>query len=153
MGSTIIEPPYVFVADTTEGLTMDSVALREPIGELWSIDSDGTGLIVGGADQAADVGVVAWTSGDPSVLSDWQVWMVDDLASGFTWVRGVCRNGDNLAAAAEFPTSSTGLLLVSRDGGQTWSDRTPEDAPSLSQCTWRGDDLLVTGAEGYFRAL
>ncbi|TNE85963.1 MAG: hypothetical protein EP330_23800 [Deltaproteobacteria bacterium] len=153
VGSTIIEPPQVFVADTTAGFAMSPTVLAAFSGELWTVDSDGSGLVVGGVDQDADVGFVAWTSGDPADAIAWTTLEVSELAEGPTWVRGVCRRGDVLVAAAEFTVSGDGLLLVSRDGGDSWRDETPDDAPSLSQCVVHGDRLVITGAEGYFRVL
>ncbi|MCO4748411.1 MAG: hypothetical protein KC912_26720 [Proteobacteria bacterium] len=154
VGSTIIQAPHVFTHVAGQGFAMTPTALGSYEGELWSVDTDGVGLIAGGVDQQRNVGMVFWLNGgDPSVVADWEALDVETVSSEPTWIRGVCRNGDELVAVGEYSTRSAGLLLRSTDAGTTWTDETPDGAPSLSQCAIRGETTAVTGASGWFRRL
>ncbi len=148
VGSTITQPPTAFTQVDGSGFAMDPHVLGDFTGELWSVDSDGVGLVAGGVDQDAGQGV-AFVTDDPS--GTWAEFRIDDPTP--TWVRGVCRDGDTVALAAEYSTLGTGLLLVSSDGGASFADQTPASAPSLSQCHIVGSTLVVAGAEGFFTAL
>lgn len=157
VGSTIVEPPTVFVQGPGPGFTATPVELATHRGELWSVDADGRALAAGGVDQDADVGTIFTTDGDPSDPSAWIATRLDTLdcpgcADDATWVRAVCRSGDRVIAAGELTVRSDGLLLESLDGGLTWSDRTPDGAPSLTACHLTADRLVVAGAQGWFGA-
>lgn len=153
VGSTITQPPSVFTQVEGAGFAMDPISLADFDGELWTVDSDGSGLIAGGVDQGTDVGVVFWNDGDPSSAADWQMLEISEFADGFSWIRGVCRDNDMLVAVGEYSSQGLGLMLVSEDGGDTWSDKTPAGAPTLSQCMILGSDLVVAGADGWFGVL
>lgn len=150
VGSTIIQPPRVFVQEDGPGFAMRDVQLGDYDGELWSVHSDGSDLVAGGVDQIADVGMVFWTDGGaPSELSSWKSLDVSDLFDDPTWVRGVCRDGSHLVAVGELSQLGEGILIESTDGGDSWSDATPAYAPPLSRCTFGYGRLAIAGAEGF----
>jgi len=181
-GNVISEPPAVYLPprDWSFG-ALDSEGQRatglweiveldggseDVIGELWDIDGDHHGLVVGGVDQVKGSGTL-WTIG-----SDWtdkayqpSAWMFTDVAdvtgSGQpTWIRGVCRRGSRIAAVGEYSTLGDGLVLMSQDGGRTFVDRTAEVEASLSagaglgplhRCQFLNNgELFAAGADGLF---
>jgi photosystem II stability/assembly factor-like uncharacterized protein len=153
-GSTISQPPTVFLppAETTSGFTLDPVTVSDTVsGELWGIAVDSSGIAAGGVDQDEDVGMVFTGDLTARDTSDWTAFAVSDLHTDPTWVRGVCRDGNRIVAVGEFSMQEDGLVLESDDGGTSWSDITPTDAPALHRCTILGDGTLaVTGADGFF---
>jgi hypothetical protein len=152
VGSTIIQPPVYFEQDdSAPGFKMDDVVLDTNDGELWAIDSDGTNLIAGGVDQTIDVGVIYWTNSTSDRL-DPAGWFAYDLRDDFddaTWIRGVCRDGDRMLAVGEKTALAEGVLIESTDGGATWRNITPTDAPPLSECVIAEGRLVVAGADGW----
>ncbi|MEZ4317154.1 MAG: hypothetical protein R3F61_06610 [Myxococcota bacterium] len=152
VGSTIIQPPTVFVQQEGPGFTMSDTSLLDTIGELWSVDTDGRALVAGGVDQSADVGLIFWTDGgDPSDPASWESTDLRDLSTDqATWVRGVCRDGDHLVAVGEYSQLGEGLMLESTDGGISWNDITPDSAPPLSRCRFGHGRLAIAGAQGFF---
>jgi len=151
VGSTIIQPPKFFLQTDDPRFEMSDTTLGSDDGELWSLDTDGTGLIAGGVNQNTNVGVVYSTTGDPTDPSAWKSYELNALwPDDTTWVRGVCRTGDHLIAVGELSTLGDGLMIESTDGGQSWSDVTPTGAPPLSRCQFASGRLVVAGAQGYF---
>lgn len=152
VGSTITQPPHVFVPAEGSGFAMDPVALDEgSTGELWGLDADAGGFVAGGVDQERDVGVVFTTSGDPADPGAWTLLDVSTVAgTDATWIRGVCRDGDRVVAVGEYSRTSDGLVLSSTDGGATWADQTPLESPPLHRCAFAGGTLAIAGAEGFF---
>ncbi len=148
VGNVISEPSVVYLPPREWGFgSLDATGERatglweivelqgdiEPvIGEIWDIDGDRHGLVVGGVDQANARGTV-WTIGDDWLDSAYEAsaWKFTDVSSVVgstapTWVRGVCRRGDRVAVVGEYSSLGDGLLLISQDGGQTFVDRTLE---------------------------
>ena len=154
VGSTITQPPTAFVQAETEGdFRMDPVVLEEIRGELWSVDSDGSGLVAGGVDQEASAGRVYVTDGDPTSAADWLTLDVSELVSGDSWIRGVCRRGQLVAAVGENPVTEDGILLISQDGGVNWQSHPPLNAPPLTACSITDDGtVLIAGALGWIGA-
>jgi len=152
VGSTITQPPTVFVqtAGEEEGLHLEPVVLEDIRGELWSVDSDGSGLVAGGVDQDASTGRVYVTDGDPTDRDSWLTLDVSELVDGDSWIRGVCRRGQVVAAVGEDPVTQDGILLISQDGGLSWQSHPPLNAPPLSQCAVLPDgSIVMVGALGW----
>jgi len=156
-GSRISQPPYVFLpqADaSSSSFAFDPVVLDEHVmGEMWGIDADSSGIVVGGVNQGTSVGVVFTTSGDGRDPGEWTRTDVSSVVTDTdaTWIRGVCRRGQHVVAVGEYSRRSEGLLIESQDGGATWSDHTPTGSPTLSRCVILADDTLtVAGANGFF---
>ena len=80
---------------------------------------------------------------------------MEDLLSGPTWIDGVCRSGDVVAAVGRFSNNNDPIALLSEDGGASWRDLTIEftqsGVPSLYRCAFLddGDTLAVAGAYGF----
>lgn len=161
-GSTIIQPPHVFLPpragqDSANGFALVPVQLVDGIGrfsgELWGIDADDAGVVVAGVNQDRNVGVVFVSGDDPYDAGQWSLLDVSTLVGDeFTWMRGVCRNGDTIVAVGEYSIRADGLVLRSEDGGDTWADVTPADldVPSVHRChVFEDGATLITGAGGF----
>jgi len=150
-GSTISQPPTLFFSSSTTPFTMTPLTAAEEFdGELWSIDVSDGAFTAGGVDQDTDVGILfsgptSATSRDDLVRFD-----LDALFDDPTWVRGVCRDGDVVIAVGAFSTRGGGIVLQSDDGGASFIDISPDDAPELSECVVADGTVFVTGANGYF---
>ncbi len=154
-GSTISQPPFVMLPeDESGGVGMVPHVLDTRVmGEMWGIAVDQGGIALGGVNQGSAVGVVFTTPGDGADPDAWQRTDVANVVTetGSTWVRGVCRSGPRIVAVGEYSRASTGLVIESLDGGQSWSDRTPAGSPSLHKCVLLPDGTVaVAGADGYF---
>lgn len=159
-GATIAQPPMVFVPP--EGAKGDDVAFEAVVlseqyeGEMWSIEADNFGITTGGVDQDFDRGMIYSTSGSGLSAADWTEFdvgaMFPDAKS--TWVHGVCRRGGLIVAAAEDTWEQKGLILVSDDDGETFTDITPDDdgpIQPVSRCQVLGNGtIVVAGAFGWF---
>lgn len=182
-GSSISEPPVVFLpprdwtfgtdADGDEDGTVEQLwevvplvddSFSEYYGEMWDIDADEGGLVVGGVNQAADVGMIysigpEWTESGYD-LSGWTVFKVSDLlgTTDSTWVRGVCRSGERIIAVGEYSNTSQGFVILSDDGGASFSDLSDdvspagaEDLPPLQRCQILSDGTwAAAGGAGAF---
>ncbi len=162
VGSTISQPPFAFLPSAAagpDGFALDPVQLVEGLaeynGELWSVDVDDGGILAGGVDQDRDVGWVHVSGSEPADPDDWTSFDVSTLISDEpSWVRGVCRDGANLAAVGELSTGTGGFVLGSTDGGSSWTDKTPVDGvPSLQRCVMDGAEIYAAGGEGWFGVL
>jgi hypothetical protein len=160
VGSTINQPPYVYLppagGQSARNFTFDIMQLSAgpaPFdGELWGIDVDASGIIVGGVDQDHDVGYVFWMGPD-AWTSELGVLEVTSFlgTTDPTWIRDVCRDGQTMVAVGEFSREGTGLVLRTDDGGRTWTDLTVAGLPPVSKCElFPGGELVVSGAEGLF---
>ena len=157
-GSTISNPPYLFVPASSGfgfGVIQLANGISEYNGEMWGIDVDEGGVVVGGVNQERDVGMIYALPPDHATVRtmDISTFYPDDP----TWIRGVCRNGDHLVAVGEFSMEGEGLVLESEDAGSSWIPITPEMAdpeeifPSVHRCTILDDGTIyVTGANGMF---
>lgn len=152
VGSTIIQPPSFFAQTDASGFSMDPIALDSFEGELWSLDAD-AGLIAGGVDQDDAVGVVFWADAPEGPWSSLRIDTLMEDPNESTWIRGVCRSGDQLTAVGEKSALGIGLVFQSNDGGATWEDVSPPDAPPLSQCVDDGSRRHVAGAQGWYGTL
>ena len=154
VGSTITEPPSIYVQDRTDAgsLTMVPV-LPEPEvrGEIWAVDADGSGIVAGGVDQDASAGRVYTfdAGGDVTSAASWNILDVAEALPGDTWIRGVCREGDFVVAVGEDPVTEDGILLLSGDGGATWTGEEPAGAPPLTACDVVDGEIVMAGANGW----
>lgn len=154
VGSTIATPPHVFLPHKLDPLQFTPVQLADWSGELWGVDVDNGGIVVGGVNQDDDIGMVFVSGADPEDADGWANLDVSTLLGGDpTWIRGVCRAGQLIAAVGEYTMRSDPILLVSADGGATWIDwagSLPSGAGALHKCElWSGGRLAVTGQDGY----
>lgn len=153
-GSTISQPPQVFLPAGGPGFRMDPVVLGDGrTGELWGLDVHEGAVVAAGVDQGADVGLVFTSGPDPARAADFAMLDVSELVGDeSTWMRGACRRGDEVWAVGEYSRTGDGLILRSTDGGASWEDVTPTDEaalPAMHRCqvTDEGPTVLA-GAEG-----
>ncbi len=159
-GSLINLPGMVYLPSKLEGATfhMQAVALQneKEDGEildmhLWAPDH----ILVAGIDQSYYRPLIFIADGDPYVMSNWT--RIDVRDSGIDYeagINGIHVTGDVVVAVGEkVPSALGGFVMISADGGKTWSDITPSDdsgsAGPLSKA-WRfpnGD--MVIGGGGY----
>ncbi len=158
-GSTIAEPPRVFLPPTTdtEPYNFVTVQMDHPKGELWGIAVDESRVVAVGMNQVDNVGRVYVSGSDPYDAGGYTAHSLHDLigvdASVVTWARGVCMQDDRIAVVGERQplSSNTGIVVLSTDGGETFTDVTPEDVPAtVSKCLFRPDGALeAAGADGF----
>lgn len=159
-GSTIAEPPRVFLPPTQPGAqpyqwTLLSLPTTGWTGEMWGIATAGTRVVAVGVDQDANVGKIYVSVGNPYNNS----WIVHDLpdivgtGGAGTWARGVCMRGQNVVVVGERQPlgAGSGLVVLSVDGGQTFSNITPPGVSStVSRCVIEPDGtLIVAGSAGF----
>ena len=161
-GSTIAQPPVVFLPTKEPGrFGFEAVSLATGFdsyrGELWSLDVDAAGIVVGGVNQDANVGMVYVSGADPYRVEDWRALDASTVVldpDEPTWIRGVCRAGADLVAVGEYSRLGEGIVLRSRDNGLSWSDETAglgQDVPALQRCQVFSDGtVVVAGADGFF---
>ncbi len=161
-GSTISQPPQVYLpppGGMGQTFSMVPVQLVTGLGafdgEMWSLDVDADGVVVGGVNQGRNVGVIFTGPLDGYDTADWTLFDVSTIhGDDTTWIRGVCRSGQTILAAGEFSSLGTGLFLVSTDGGATFTDETPSGygtVPPVHRCEILSDGRFVlTGAEGWY---
>jgi hypothetical protein len=154
-GSTIAEPPYVFLPPSgPEQEPFELVPVELPnegwTGEMWGVAASDARVVVVGVDQDADEGKIFVSGADPYEPSGYLVHELSAIvgASGLgTWARGVCMRGDRVVVVGERQPLAlgTGLAVLSDDGGQTFVDVTPEGhtAESLSKCVIEPDGTVV----------
>jgi len=159
-GSTISQPPMVYLPKRGGGdFGFEPVQLAEGLyeydGEMWDLDVDDGGVIVGGVNQNTNVGMIYVSGDDPYDSGDWNEIDVGDIVgdSSPTWIRGVCRDGDTLLALGEYSTRADGLALMSEDNGESWSDITDElgsGVPPMHRCLFVDGAIHIAGADGFF---
>ncbi|MBX7080249.1 MAG: hypothetical protein K1X88_13725 [Nannocystaceae bacterium] len=161
-GSTIAEPPYVFLpaqAADAPGWAFDAVELPNEgwTGEMWGVAATDTRVVAVGVDQDADVGKIFVSGDDPYDGGSWTHHDLPDIVGGGnlgTWARGVCASGDRIAVVGERQplSAGTGLVMLSEDGGASFSDITPADdvTESVSKCAFAQDGTLVVAGAGGF---
>lgn len=161
-GSTIAEPPYVFLpaqAADAPSWAFDAVELPNEgwTGEMWGVAATDTRVIAVGVDQDADVGKIFVSGDDPYDAGAWTHHDLPDIVGGGnlgTWARGVCAQGDRIAVVGERQplSAGTGLVMLSEDGGQAFVDITPADdvTESVSKCAFTSDGTLVVAGAGGF---
>jgi len=175
-GSTISQPPMVHLPkwdDNTQPFDFEILELVEDgglgswTGEMWGIDVNDDGIVVGGVDQDGDRGMIfTFDFGGGGTATNRDDWSVLDVSPFFpddpTWVRGVCRGANGqIWAVGENPIASNqyGFVLSSTDNGQTFVDRTDYVAgessmPALHRCrATSSGGVIVAGAGGYFGVL
>jgi hypothetical protein len=160
-GSTMNQAPMVFLPPRNghveaDGFNLVVVELSDYAQELrnMGIDDDGQ-LIVGGVDHGLASGVIYVSNDDPRDADDWTEVYLMDFMAGTTWIDGVCRHGDVMAAVGRYSNNNDPIALLSEDGGLTWRDLTTElDSswtPALYRCEFLddGDTIAVAGGDGW----
>lgn len=159
-GSRIVEPPYLFLEDEEAGtFTMDTFELAMGIGaydgEMWSLDVDASGVVVGGVDQAGSASagyIYVVDPAGPTVTQEYNVRAL--IPDDATWIRGVCRDGADIVAVGERSARNLGLVLFSSDSGATWTDETPDTGNPAQpyrpahECLIADGDVYVVGSGG-----
>jgi len=161
-GSTMGQAPMVFLPPRNghveaDGFMLVVVELSDWAIELRNLDIDSSGgLVAGGVDHGAASGTIYVSGDDPYDADDWrEVYLEDFMGDDPTWIDGVCRHGDLVAAVGRYSTNNDPIALLSEDGGETWRDLTIEltDAwtPALYRCDFLdgGDTLAVAGGDGW----
>ena len=161
-GATIAEPPYVFLPPRDAGAEpyeLEVIALPTTggTGEMWGVAANEDRVVVVGVDQDADVGKIFVSGADPYDAAGYSQIDLPDIVGDSnlgTWARGVCMRDDRVVVVGERQplSSGTGLVLLSDDGGQTFTNITPEEVTeSMSKCTILEDgEVIVAGAGGFF---
>jgi photosystem II stability/assembly factor-like uncharacterized protein len=164
VGSTISQPPVVFLPtlNATDFYTMTPVDLSENdplnniIGEMWGVTVlDKSRVIAAGIDQNRNVGLIFASQTDPYDPKDYHKFDVSTIVpDSSSWMRGVCSQGNNVVAVGEKQPlrSGTGLVLLSTDGGISFSNITESgiSAQTVSRCQFLSDGrIAVAGSGGY----
>jgi len=161
-GSTMNMAPMVFLPPRNghveaDGFNLVVIELSPWAVELRNlgIDDDGQ-LIAGGVDHGMASGVIYVSNDDPRDADDWtEIYLVDFMGTHPTWIDGVCRHGDTMAAVGRYSTNNDPIALLSEDGGDTWRDLTNELSsswvPALYRCEFLDDGhtLAVAGGDGW----
>ncbi len=164
-GSTIAEPPLVFLpslasgAEPWEMTPVDLVGsgLGSYTGEMWGVAASDDRVVVVGVDQDNDIGKIFVSGADLYDASEYTQIDIDPLlpsrvtGGDSTWARGVCMRGDRVVVVGEIQPlgagDNSGFVLESIDGGVTFTDVTPEGSPDTwSKCSLQGDVLRIAGA-------
>ncbi len=153
VGSTIAQPPVVFVPGDAHGALQPVQIAPERTGELWGLALSDDVFVAVGIDQNENVGLLAVAGADPSDAAGWNVRMIDDLVDGRSWLRGACARGASVVAVGERQPLRNGgaIVLRSDDAGATWRVVELDDAPSaLHRCAFTEAGVVVTGTVGFF---
>lgn len=160
VGSTIAEPPRVFLPPTTPGAQpyqwqIQTLPTTGWTGEMWGVAVNAERMVAVGIDQHSNTGKIYVSQGSPYANN----WLVHDLpdivgAGGAgTWARGVCMRGQNIVVVGERQplSAGSGLVMLSVDGGQSFSNITPAGVSStVSRCVIEPDgSLVVAGSAGF----
>ena len=159
VGSRISDPPRIFLPPTGGGEPYEfvTVEMDYPQGELWGIAVSDQHVVAVGMDQNANVGRVYVSGADPYDAEGYTAHALHDLigadASQVTWARGTCIQDDRIAVVGERQPlgASTGIIVLSEDGGQTFTDITPDEvSATASKCLFTPEGaLIVAGADGF----
>ena len=160
VGSTISEPPRLFLPPTSasaEPYEFVSLTMPHNTGELWGVAANEHHVVAVGMNQTANVGRVYVSGSDPYVVDDYIAHSLHDLIgmpqAVVTWARGTCIQDDRIAVVGERQplSANTGIVVLSEDGGQTFTDITPDGVTAtVSKCLFRPDGaLVVAGANGF----
>jgi hypothetical protein len=159
VGSRISDPLRLFLPPTSGGAEpYEFVTLQMPhTGEMWGIAVDDDHVVAVGVNQIENVGRVYISGDDIYDVDGYTAHSLHDLigadASVMTWARGTCVQGDRIAVVGERQPlgAGTGIVVLSEDGGETFTDITPEGVTAtVSKCLFRPDGgLVVVGANGF----
>ena len=154
-GSTISQPPHVFLPAATDPFQLTPVQLADFSGELWGLDVDADGIVAAGVDQERNIGMAFVSGSDPTDPDTWAMFDVStQVGDTPSWFRGTCRSGATIVLVGEYSMTEDPLLVISTDGGQSFTDHTdalPGSPGSLHRCkAWPNGRIAVTGKDGYF---
>ena len=172
VGSTISQPPYFFYEPASgfpeDGFALQAIRLSDDglaafDGEVWDIAIDTAGdMLLAGVNENSNTAVAWFNTGDPTAATSWiMVDMSAILTSGnddATRFYGACRAGNLMVAVGDYSQRGNALLMLSQDGGATWTEQTPPTSDvnpvgPLSKCQFLGQKAYITGADGFFGVL
>lgn len=153
-GSVINEPPVFFGPDAAHPDALPSLAatvISDRVeGEVWAMASPdgGSTWLVGGRDQSrsSSASGFLYRSTDRG-----ETWTAITLGDGLDIVHGLAFSADGqrgLAVGHRYPISQGGFVLLTEDGGQTWTEL-EADLPLLQTVTVKGDRWYIAG-DAYF---
>jgi hypothetical protein len=164
-GSTIAEPPYVYLPSQEPGAElweMTPIALVSGLGaytgEMWGVAANASRVVVVGVDQDNDIGKIFVSGSDRYLATDYTQIDIDPLlptrvsGADSTWARGVCMQANRVVVVGEIQPlgagDNSGFVLESTDGGATFTDVTPDGSPDTwSKCSIDASGrILVAGA-------
>ncbi len=159
-GSRINEPPRVFLPPTTPGApvhdftTLDLQAPDGWEGELWGLAVNARRLVAVGVNQDENRGRIFVSGADPYAGAGYTEFNLSTITGdNFSWARSVCMKRDRIVVVGERQplSSATGRVVISDDGGASFSNITPPGvAGSISRCVIEPDgSVVVAGAGGY----
>lgn len=167
VGSTISQPPY-FYYEAAGGMgnsfAFEAIQMSDSFdGEIWDLAIDGDGaMMAAGVDENSDTGVLWYTTGDPTQASSWEMYNITPIVPVFptnsTRFYGACRAGDTMVAIGDYSQEEEALIVYSLDGGANWNITAPpgygvDVVGPLSKCQIFGDQVYVTGSDGFFGIL
>lgn len=153
VGSTIADPHVVMLPPGTP----DAVFALQPvsfetIGTLWDLSVHDGQIFAAGVEEEENFGIIYTSGADAYNVSMWSMTDARTVVGDGRTTRfyGTCRRGDVLIALGDYSQSSDGLALLSRDGGASWTDITPQDSPILGECAIRSDGVaFIFGGRGH----
>ena len=163
-GSRNVEPPRVFLPPTNpvdDPWQFESFVLPTGTnwgGEIWGVAASDDRLYAVGEDQDSHIGRIFVSGPNPYNPATYQQLSMTDIinpGSGiWTWARGVCAYNDTVVVVGERQplSSNTGLVLLSTDGGQSFTNVTPTGvSASVSKCALLDEagSIVVAGAAGF----
>lgn len=167
VGSTISQPPYFYyepAGGMGDTFAFEVIQLADTFdGEVWdlAIDADGA-MMAAGVDENSDTGILWYTTGDPTQASSWNMYNITPIVPVFptnsTRFYGACRDGDTMVAIGDYSQEEEALIVYSLDGGSNWNITAPpgygvDVAGPLSKCQIFGDQVYITGSDGFFGIL
>jgi hypothetical protein len=146
-GSNIVQPPAFFMptqVDAGKWWNFSRVVVDDYVqGEVWAMGTPGPGVwVVGGRDQGASsrASGFVYRSADGGAS-----WSAVSLPAGIDIVHDIALDGDlGVAVGHRYPTSDGGFVLLTDDGGQSWTEL-DEAVPLLQSADIVGDTYWIAG--------
>ncbi|TVQ27254.1 MAG: hypothetical protein EA370_18060 [Wenzhouxiangella sp.] len=151
-GSQIGIPPRIFLPPTAPGAEpweLVEVVLDTSFdGEMWGIAVNDQRVVAVGINQDDNFGKIYVSNGDPYDPANFTVHEFRD-GELRSWAHGVCMRG-NLIAVVGRRLPSGARVLVSTNGGTSFTDVSPSGSAILSSCVIAPDGILTVMGSGGF---